>query len=668
MSSRQERANAIRVLTMDAVQKAKSGHPGAPMGMADIAEVLWRDVLKHNPGKPQWPDRDRFVLSNGHGSMLLYCLLHLTGYDLTMSDLEAFRQLGSRTPGHPEYGHTPGVETTTGPLGQGLANAVGLALAEKILAARFNQVDEAGNKYSIVDHHTYVFAGDGCLMEGISHEVSSLAGTLKLGKLICLYDDNGISIDGNVEGWFTDDTTERFKAYGWHVIDRVDGHDAAAVAAALAAAKGEATRPSIICCKTRIGYGAPNKEGTAASHGSPLGDEEIAGARKALGWNLPPFKISDEIYRDWDCRDKGASEESAWQQQFSEYSQKYPALAEEFERRMAGGLPTDWQERMQAFLELTEKNAKKMASRNASAEVIREIASILPELIGGSADLSGSNNTHWPDAKVVTGDDGDGNYVNYGVREFGMTAICNGLSLHGGLIPFSGTFLMFMEYARNATRMAALMGIRNILVYTHDSVGQGEDGPTHQPVEQLTNLRSTPNMSVWRPCDTVETVVAWKAAIERVSGPTALIFTRQGIAHQDRKGNLEPISRGAYILKEPDEVPQAIIIATGSEVEIAMRAAATLIDSGTPVRVVSMPSADVFEAQDEDYRRSVLPDSIRARVAVEAGHVDYWRKWVGLDGAVIGLMTFGESGPGEEVMQHFGMTAAAVVSAVKGVL
>lgn len=668
MSSRQERANAIRVLTMDAVQKAKSGHPGAPMGMADIAEVLWTDVLKHNPSNPDWSNRDRFVLSNGHGSMLLYSLLHLTGYDLGMSDLENFRQLGSRTPGHPEFGNTPGVETTTGPLGQGLANAVGLALAEKVLAARFNQTDEAGNQYSIVDHHTYVFVGDGCLMEGISHEVSSLAGTLKLGKLICLYDDNGISIDGQVEGWFTDDTAKRFDAYGWHVIDGVDGHDAKSVAAALASAKAEGARPSIIFCKTQIGYGAPNKAGTAASHGSPLGEEEIAGTRQALGWDLGPFKISDEIYAGWDCRVKGADLENAWQQQFSEYAQKYPTLATEFERRMRGELPGNWQEKMQACLKLTDENAKTMASRNASAEVIREIASILPELIGGSADLSGSNNTRWPEARTVSGDDSGGNYINFGVREFGMTAICNGLSLHGGLVPFSGTFLIFMEYARNAARMAALMGIQNILVYTHDSIGQGEDGPTHQPVEQLTNLRSTPNMSVWRPCDAVETVVAWKAAIERKTGPTALIFTRQGIAYQDRKGLLDSISRGAYILKEPDDTPHAIIIATGSEVDIAIQAAGLLAESGTPVRVVSMPSADVFEAQDEDYKQTVLPDGIRARVAVEAGHVDYWRKWVGLDGAVVGLKTFGASGPGGEVMAHFGFTPEAVVAAVKGVL
>ncbi len=666
--SRQTRANAIRALTMDAVQKAKSGHPGAPMGMADIAEVLWTDILKHNPVNPNWSNRDRFVLSNGHGSMLLYSLLHLTGYDLSMQQLENFRQLGSKTPGHPEYGDTPGVEATTGPLGQGLANAVGMAIAEKVLAARFNQTDESGNAYAIVDHHTYVFVGDGCLMEGISHEVSSLAGTLQLGKLICIYDDNGISIDGKVDGWFTDDTAKRFDAYGWHVIDAVDGHDPKAIASAIGAAKNAIDQPSIICCKTQIGFGAPNKVGTAASHGSPLGEEEVAGARAALGWELEPFEISDEIYEGWDCRGKGAENENVWQQQFTEYAQKFPQLALEFERRIKGDLPDDWQERMQALLLKTDEEGKSIASRNASADVIRELASFLPELIGGSADLSGSNNTRWPAAQTITGDDAAGNYIDFGVREFGMTAICNGISLHGGLLPFCGTFLMFMEYARNATRMSALMGIRNILVYTHDSIGQGEDGPTHQPVEQLANLRSTPNMSVWRPCDTVETVVAWKAAIERRSGPTALVFTRQGIAHQDRHGSLDEIQRGAYILFEPAEALKAIIIATGSEVDVAMQAALALSQSGTPVRVVSMPSADVFESQDEHYRQTVLPDAIRARVAVEASQVDYWRKWVGLDGDVVGLTSFGESGPGAAVMQHFGITPDAVVAAVNGIL
>lgn len=668
MSTRRQQANAIRALSMDAVQKAKSGHPGAPMGMADIAEVLWTDFLKHSPENPEWSNRDRFVLSNGHGSMLLYSLLHLTGYELSMDELSKFRQLGSKTPGHPEYGYTPGVETTTGPLGQGLANAVGLALAEKILAAKFNRSDDKGNAHSIVDHHTYVFVGDGCLMEGISHEVSSLAGTLQLGKLICIYDDNGISIDGDIKGWFTDDTVKRFEAYGWQVIGNVDGHDAAAISTAIQAAKSDERRPTLICCKTQIGFGAPNKAGTASSHGSPLGEEEVAATRAALGWDLEPFEISDEIYKGWDCRAKGAEFENTWNQKFAEYAQNFPELAVEFERQIAGDLPSDWQEKMQALLQATDAEAKASASRSSSAEVIRTIAAILPELTGGSADLTGSNLTHWPEARAVSCDDAGGNYISYGVREFGMTAICNGLALHGGVIPFSGTFLIFMEYARNAVRMSALMGIQNIFVYTHDSIGQGEDGPTHQPIEQLTNLRTTPNMSVWRPCDAVETVVAWKAAIERKSGPTALVFTRQGVSHQVRSGGLDDLSRGAYILKEPATSPKAIIIATGSEVEISCEAARILDDAGIPVRVVSMPSADVFESQDEDYRQQVLPSDIRARVAVEAGHVDYWRKWVGLDGDVIGLHTFGESGPGGEVMAHFGFTPEAIVAAVKGVL
>ncbi len=665
--SHREKANAIRALSMDAVQKAKSGHPGAPMGMADIAEVLWTDVLKHNPGNPEWDNRDRFVLSNGHGSMLLYSLLHLTGYDLPIEEIESFRQLGSKTPGHPEYGYTPGIETTTGPLGQGLANAVGMAIAEKILAARFNQTDDAGNDYVIVDHHTFVFVGDGCLMEGISHEVSSLAGTLKLGKLICLYDDNGISIDGEVKGWFTDDTAKRFEAYGWHVLDEVDGHDAEAVAVAIKSAKAEDNRPTLICCKTQIGFGAPTKAGTAASHGSPLGDDEIEGTRKALGWQLEPFKVSDEIYAAWDCRVKGAELENVWQQRFTEYVGKFPTLAAEYERQLRGGLPGNWEAKLQELLEKTNDEARNMASRSASAEVIRELARLLPELTGGSADLSISNLTHWPEARTLSGDNSDANYINYGVREFGMTAICNGIALHGGLIPFSGTFLIFMEYARNAARMAALMGVRNILVYTHDSIGQGEDGPTHQPIEQLGNLRATPNMSVWRPCDAVETVVAWKAAIERQDGPTALVFSRQGLPHQ-RRENLDDIDKGAYILIEPSETPKAIIIATGSEVDIAVRAAAILGEDGVPVRVVSMPSASAFEAQEDQYKERVLPDGIRARVAVEAAHVDYWRKWVGLEGDVVGLSTFGESGPGAEVLDHFGFTPESVVKAVKGVI
>ncbi len=666
MNSRQQRANAIRALSMDAVQKANSGHPGAPMGMADIAEVLWTDFLKHNPENPKWLNRDRFVLSNGHGSMLLYSLLHLTGYDLPIEEVRNFRQLGSKTPGHPEYGYTPGIETTTGPLGQGFANAVGMALAEKVMADHYNRTDDAGHQHRIVDHQTYVFVGDGCLMEGISHEVASLAGTLKLGKLVCLYDDNGISIDGKIDGWFTDDTPARFKAYGWHVIDNIDGHDAEAIAAAIAAAKAVDDRPSIICCKTQIGFGAPEKAGTAASHGSPLGEAEIEGTRKALGWSFEPFVIPDDVYEGWDCKTKGAGYENVWRQQFAEYQQKFPALAAEFERRMRGDLPEGWASTMDALLVQMDEAGGSTASRNASAEVIKTLAALLPELIGGSADLSGSNNTHWPEAKAVTETSG-GNYVYYGVREFGMTAITNGMALHGGLLPFSGTFLIFMEYARNAARMAALMGIQNILVYTHDSIGQGEDGPTHQPVEQLANLRSTPNMSVWRPCDTVETVVAWRAAVERRSGPTALVFSRQTIVHQTRD-DLGLIARGAYILREPEQDVQAIVIATGSEVEIAVKGAEILSGLGIATRVVSMPSADVFESQDEEYRQRVLPDGIRARVAVEAAHVDYWRKWVGLDGAVVGMTTFGESGPGAAVLAHFSFSAEAVVEAVKGVL
>jgi transketolase len=665
--SHREKANAIRALSMDAIQKAKSGHPGAPMGMADIAEVLWVDVLKHNPGNPEWSNRDRFVLSNGHGSMLLYSLLHLTGYDVPMQELENFRQLGSKTPGHPEYGYTPGVETTTGPLGQGLANAVGMAIAEKILAARFNRTDDNGNHYSVVDHHTYVFAGDGCLMEGISHEVCSLAGTLELGKLVCLYDDNGISIDGDISGWFTDDTAKRFEAYGWHVIADVDGHDADAVAAAIVAAKSEVTRPSLICCKTQIGFGAPTKAGTASSHGSPLGEDEIEATRKALGWELEPFKISDEIYSAWNCQVKGAELENTWKQQFAEYVARFPDMAAEFERQVSGELPSNWDETLKALLKKTNDNAKDAASRSASADVIRELAAILPELTGGSADLTGSNLTHWPEASTLASDNPDANYISYGVREFGMTAICNGIALHGGLIPFSGTFLIFMEYARNAARMAALMGIRNILVYTHDSIGQGEDGPTHQPIEQLANLRSTPNMSVWRPCDSVETVVAWQSAVERRSGPTALVFSRQGLAHQAHT-SLDDIKKGAYILVEPSETPKAIVIATGSEVDIAVKAAALLQEEGIAVRVVSMPSADVFEAQDDEYKEQVLPNTIRSRVAVEAAHVDYWRKWVGLDGDVVGLSSFGESGPGAKVLEHFGFTAQSVARAIKGVI
>jgi transketolase len=659
MISRQEKADAIRALTMDAVQKANSGHPGAPMGMADIAEVVWTDFLKHNPANPDWYNRDRFVLSNGHGSMLLYSLLYLSGYDVSIDDIKAFRQLGSKTPGHPEYGDTPGVETTTGPLGQGLANAVGMALAEKVLAARFNQDD-----YVVVDHHTYVFVGDGCLMEGVSHEAASLAGVQKLGKLICLYDDNGISIDGEVKDWFADDTAKRFEAYGWHVVDGVDGHDAEAIAAAVNQAKASPL-PSLICCKTTIGYGAPTKAGTSSAHGSPLGDDEISGTRGNLDWKFDPFEIPDEYKEAWDCRQKGAESESNWRQQFAEYAPNFPELAAEFERSMAGELPDTWESRMAELLRETAESAESKASRNASGDVIGVIASLLPELLGGSADLTGSNCTVWDNAQPIADSSPGGNYFYYGVREFGMTAICNGIALHGGLIPFSGTFLTFMEYGRNAVRMSALMGIRNILVYTHDSIGQGEDGPTHQPVEQLSNLRATPNMSTWRPCDTVETVVAWKAAIERQSGPSALVFSRQGLPCQTRdETQLNNVARGAYVLRDAED-PVAIILATGSEVEIAVQAYDELSSEGVAVRVVSMPSADVFEAQDLGYRDSVLPPSVRSRLAVEAAHPDYWRKWVGLDGDVIGLPSFGASGPGAQVFEHFGFTSGAVAAAVR---
>ena len=659
MNSRQQKANAIRALSMDAVQKAKSGHPGAPMGMADIAEVLWTDFLKHNPANPDWPNRDRFVLSNGHGSMLLYSLLHLTGYDVSIDDIKDFRQLGSKTPGHPEYGDTPGVETTTGPLGQGLGNAVGMALAEKTLAARFNQ-----DGLDIVDHHTYVFVGDGCLMEGVSHEVASLAGTQKLSKLICIYDDNGISIDGEVKGWFTDDTAARFRAYGWDVVDNVDGHDAEQIEKAIADSK-TSTKPSLICCKTSIGYGAPTLAGTSAAHGSPLGDEEIAGTRHNLEWAHAPFEVPGEIKAAWDCTKRGAQSESHWQQQFAEYTSQYPDQAKEFERCMSGELPSNWQEKMTELLNDTAASAEKKASRNASGEVIGVVSSLLPELIGGSADLSGSNCTIWDEAVPVSDANPGGNYVYYGVREFGMSAICNGIALHGGLIPFSGTFLMFMEYARNAVRMSALMGIRNIFVYTHDSIGQGEDGPTHQPVEQLANLRTTPNMSAWRPCDAVETVVAWKAAIERVTGPSALVFSRQGLPCQPRDAaQLADIARGAYVLRDCDD-PRVLIIATGSEVEIAVAAFELLSEKGIAARVVSMPCPYVFEAQDAGYQEAVLPAALRARIAVEAAHPDYWRKWVGLDGRVVGLPTFGASGPGADVFEHFGFTAGAVVAAAE---
>ena len=668
MISSRQRANAIRALAMDAVQQAKSGHPGAPLGMADIAETLWTGFLRHNPANPKWSNRDRFVLSNGHGSMLIYALLHLTGYDLPMSELEKFRQLGSRTPGHPEYGHTPGVETTTGPLGQGLANAVGLAIAEKLLAAHFNRTLD-DQDFQIVDHCTYTFVGDGCLMEGISHEVASLAGTLGLGKLICLYDDNGISIDGDVKGWFTDDTPARFRAYGWQVIDRVDGHDGQAVAEALEIARNESSKPTLICCQTTIGYGAPTKAGTAASHGSPLGAEEISGARAALDWSHPPFVVPDEIAQSWDARDRGAALEASWEALFRGYQQHFPELAAEFSRRHGGDLPSQWPTAMDALLETTNSLGENLASRQASAKVIAHMAELLPELVGGSADLTGSNLTNWPAMLPVSVDQPDGNYIYYGVREFGMTAIANGLVLHGGILPFTGTFLVFMDYAKNAVRMAALMGLRNVLVYTHDSIGQGEDGPTHQPIEHLASLRDMPNMSVWRPADGVETVVAWRGAIERQCGPTALVLSRQSLPHQTRTAaQIADIKRGAYVLCDSAEPAQIIIIATGSEVSIAVQAFTELAKQGVAARVVSMPSADVFEAQDQAYRNSVLPPANRHRLAVESAHADYWWKWVGLDGQVIGMTRFGESGPGGEVLKHFGFTAENIVDVARSMI
>ena len=668
MISSRQRANAIRALAMDAVQQAKSGHPGAPLGMADIAETLWTGFLRHNPANPKWSNRDRFVLSNGHGSMLIYALLHLTGYDLPMSELEKFRQLGSRTPGHPEFGHTPGVETTTGPLGQGLANAVGLAIAEKLLAAHFNRTLN-DQDFQIVDHCTYTFVGDGCLMEGISHEVASLAGTLGLGKLICLYDDNGISIDGDVKDWFTDDTPARFRAYGWQVIDRVDGHDGQAVAAALEIARNESAKPTLICCQTTIGYGAPTKAGTAASHGAPLGAEEISGARAALDWSHPPFVVPDEIAQSWDARDRGAALEASWEALFRGYQQHFPELAAEFSRRHGGDLPAQWPAAMDALLETTDSLGENLASRQASAKVIAHMAELLPELVGGSADLTGSNLTNWPTMQPVSAEQPDGNYIYYGVREFGMTAIANGLALHGGILPFTGTFLVFMDYAKNAVRMAALMGLRNVLVYTHDSIGQGEDGPTHQPIEHLASLRGMPNMSVWRPADGVETVVAWRGAVERQGGPTALVLSRQSLPHQARSAaQIADIKRGAYVLCDSAEPAQLIIIATGSEVSIAVQAFAALAKQGVAARVVSMPSADVFEAQDQAYRDSVLPPANRHRLAVESAHVDYWWKWVGLDGRVIGMTGFGESGPGGEVLQHFGFTAENIVDVARSMI
>jgi len=649
---------------MDAVQAANSGHPGAPMGMADIAEVLWNDYLKHNPGNPRWFDRDRFVLSNGHGSMLLYSLLHLTGYDLSIDEIRNFRQLGYRTAGHPEYEPDLAIETTTGPLGQGITNAVGMALTEKMLAAQFNQPG-----LDIVDHKTWVFLGDGCLMEGISHEACSLAGTLKLGKLIAIYDDNNISIDGEVGGWFTDDTPKRFEAYGWQVIADVDGHDSASVAAAIDEALGDSDRPSLICCKTVIGFGAPNKQGTASTHGAPLGDEEIAAARKQLGWDAPPFEIPPEIAAAWDRRVRGQAEERAWQKVFSEYEAKHPELAAEYERRMARKLPANWSEHADRAIADINAAGQDMATRKASLVALNAFAPALPELAGGSADLTGSNLTKHAGSTVITGDDASGNYIYFGVREFGMSAICNGMSLHGGVIPYSGTFLTFSDYARNALRMAALMKAQNIFVYTHDSIGLGEDGPTHQPVEHAASLRLMPNMRVWRTCDTVETAVAWRDAIERRDGPTSLVLTRQGLPHQARSAEqIAAIGRGGYALRDADGLPDIILIATGSEVRLAVSAAEALAAEGVGVRVVSMPCTDLFDAQQESYREQVLPAAVTARVVIEAGVTEAWWRYAGSQGRVIGLDRFGESAPADELFEHFGFSTDNVVAIAKELL
>ncbi|MDI9727559.1 transketolase [Stutzerimonas stutzeri] len=663
MPSRRERANAIRALSMDAVQKANSGHPGAPMGMADIAEVLWRDHLKHSPTNPQWADRDRFVLSNGHGSMLIYSLLHLTGYDLSIDDLKNFRQLHSKTPGHPEFGYTAGVETTTGPLGQGLANAVGFALAEKVMAAQFNRPG-----HEIVDHNTYVFLGDGCMMEGISHEVCSLAGTLGLNKLIAFYDDNGISIDGEVHGWFTDDTPRRFEAYGWQVIRNVDGHDADEIQMAIETAR-KSDRPTLICCKTIIGFGSPNKQGKEESHGAALGEAEIALTREALGWKHGPFEIPAEIYAEWDAKQKGADAENEWNKRFAAYEAEFPALAAEFKRRMAGELPADFAEKASEFIREVATKGETIASRKASQNCLNAFGPLLPELLGGSADLAGSNLTLWKGCKPVVAEDASGNYMYYGVREFGMAAIMNGVALHGGLIPYGATFLMFMEYARNAVRMSALMKQRVIYVFTHDSIGLGEDGPTHQPVEQLVALRTTPNLDTWRPADTVESAVAWKHAVERKDGPSALIFSRQNLPFHVRDNETEAaIARGGYILKNCAGEPELILIATGSEVSLAVQAADKLAEQGRKVRVVSMPCTSVFDAQDAAYKQLVLPVEVGARIAIEAAHADYWYKYVGLDGRIIGMTTYGESAPAGQLFEEFGFTVDNILAVAEELL
>ena len=665
MAERKVLANAIRVLSMDAVQKANSGHPGAPMGMADIAEVLWRDFLKHNPTNPKWADRDRFVLSNGHGSMLIYSLLHLTGYDLSIEDLKQFRQLHSKTPGHPEYGYAPGVETTTGPLGQGITNAVGMAIAEKTLAGQFNR-----EGHEIVDHYTYAFLGDGCLMEGISHEACSLAGTLGLGKLIAFYDDNNISIDGHVDGWFSDDTAQRFEAYGWQVIRNVDGHDAEQIKFAIENAKAEKDRPTLIICKTIIGYGSPNKSASHDCHGAPLGNEEIELTRKALNWTYAPFEIPADIYAQWDAKAKGAEQERAWDAKFAAYEAAYPELAAEFKRRVSGELPANWAQESQAFVEKLQANPAAIASRKASQNAIEAYAHVLPELLGGSADLASSNLTLWSGSKPIRADHNvDGNYINYGVREFGMSAIMNGIALHGGFIPYGATFLMFYEYAHNAVRMAALMKQRSIFVYTHDSIGLGEDGPTHQPVEQTASLRYIPNLETWRPADQVESAVAWKAAIERKEGPSALIFTRQNLQQQPRNAaQLADIARGGYILKDSAGTPDLIFIATGSEVELAVKAGEVLEAEGKKVRVVSMPSTNVFDKQDAAYREAVLPKAVTKRVAIEAQLSDFWYKYVGFEGKIVGMNSFGESAPANELFKLFGFTVENVVAKAKEIL
>ncbi|MCR8922155.1 transketolase [Dasania sp. GY-MA-18] len=657
MPSRSELANAIRALSMDAVQQAKSGHPGAPMGMADIAEVLWNDFLQHNPANPNWPDRDRFVLSNGHGSMLIYSLLHLSGYELPIEELKNFRQLHSKTPGHPEYGYAPGIETTTGPLGQGITNAVGMAVAEKALAAQFNRPG-----HNVVDHHTYVFLGDGCLMEGISHEACSLAGTLGLGKLIAFYDDNGISIDGEVEGWFTDDTPKRFESYGWHVVPAVDGHDSTAIKLAIEEAHAS-DKPTLICCKTIIGKGSPNKEGKEDCHGAPLGDEEIALVRETLGWKHAPFEIPADIYAGWDAKEQGQALESDWDKRFEAYAEAHPELAVELARRLSGDLPEDFSAQAEAYIQQLQADGASIASRKASQNTLNAYGPLLPELLGGSADLAGSNLTLWSGSKGISADDASGNYLFYGVREFAMSAMMNGIALHGGFIPYGATFLMFMEYARNAVRMAALMKQRSIFVYTHDSIGLGEDGPTHQPVEQLTALRATPNLDTWRPCDAVESAVSWKAALERNDGPAALVFSRQNLEHQPRTAEqVANIAKGGYILSDCEGEPEAILIATGSEVALVMAAKAQLADK--KIRVVSMPSTSVFDRQDAAYRESVLPSNVLARVAVEALHRDFWYKYVGLDGRIVGMETFGESAPAGDLMKHFGFTVENVVEAI----